>query len=468
MNFYIYFFLIIFHFLVIPNVNGEEKRHVDLEIFSNQNAVKQDDINADPIIYVCDDENDKTFDPLTSLVSLTVAGNLLERIDENIFTQQVGKTLLKLDLSTNKLSAINPSVFQHLVNLEHLDLQQNLQTNGKFEKFPASLSKLKELYLGECGLAFLEDDAFENLKQLETLRLSGNKFLSVPTAINVLTNLKVFRFIMTHIKTLDKNSFNSNVKLERLSMAVSYNLKSIEDCTFCNNPNLKAIDFGMSSELSYIHENAFGAISNGVTPKIKEFDVEGCNISVLHEKLLDWENVKMLAITDTPFASIDFGMSSELSYIHENAFGAISNGVTPKIKEFDVEGCNISVLHEKMLDWENVKMLAITDTPFACNCSMAWLFNDLLSKDSIYERNLIALSSSKHLKHKLGCLGPPPTSPNHTHPYTVVEIFASCKTPTSISNFWYFLILIAFICVLISIGIYANRSRFENFYTRMS
>uniref|UniRef100_A0A914Z1Y7 Uncharacterized protein n=1 Tax=Panagrolaimus superbus TaxID=310955 RepID=A0A914Z1Y7_9BILA len=188
-------------------------------------------------------------------------------------------------------------------------------------------------------------------------------------------------------------------------MAVSYNLKSIEDCTFCNNPNLKAIDFGMSKELSFLHENAFGAISNGVIPEIEEFDVEGSNISILHENLLNWKNVKMLAITDTTFA---------------------------------------------------------------CNCSMAWLFNDLLSNNSIYESKLIALSHSRHLKHRFGCLGPPPTTSNHTHPYTIVEIFASCKISTSINYFWYFLVFIAFICVLLSIGIYVNRPRLENFYTQMS
>uniref|UniRef100_A0A914XW39 LRRCT domain-containing protein n=1 Tax=Panagrolaimus superbus TaxID=310955 RepID=A0A914XW39_9BILA len=250
------------------------------------------------------------------------------------------------------------------------------------------------LDLSECGLNNLNENIFENLSQLETLYLNVNAFTSIPIAIHFLPNLKILMLGINDFRTLKKNSFESNVQLERLSFVGCQKLQTIEDCAFCHLPNLKSARFYFNPILSYIHENAFGAISDGNVPEIKEFNIEYCNISVLPENLFDWKKVEKLQI-----------------------------------------GHN----------------------PFACNCSMAWLFNDLLSNNSIFEEKL-GSSSIMFYNHKynLGCLGTQKWSANRTDSKAITEMFAVCNT-TSTSNH-FFCIIIAFIGVILAaFGIYANR-----------
>uniref|UniRef100_A0AC35FV31 Uncharacterized protein n=1 Tax=Panagrolaimus sp. PS1159 TaxID=55785 RepID=A0AC35FV31_9BILA len=320
------------------------------------------------------------FDDLTSLETLIFGRSTFPFFDENVLTKNIGKTLTTLTLHGCEIQEINLSSFKNLVNLQKLDLHFNLQLNGKLNgKFPKSLSKLKILNLEFCNLTFLADDTFENLKSLEELNMPYNRFTSIPSAIKVLTNIKTFDFSRNKLKKLKQNDFSSNINLEILYFVHNFELEMVENCAFCSLKNLRKIYFSENNKLSYINENAFGAVSIGYSPKLEAFNIVNCNISVLHENLLDWKNVGEL-------------------YLNGN--------------------------------------------PFACNCSMAWLFNDLMSDNSIYEKKLSHwYVKEHHHKFYLGCLGPPPTTPNHTFPYTIVEIFSS------------FLI----------VGlVYANRSRREN------
>uniref|UniRef100_A0A914XYX1 LRRCT domain-containing protein n=1 Tax=Panagrolaimus superbus TaxID=310955 RepID=A0A914XYX1_9BILA len=473
------------------------KRHVDLEVFSDTNAANQNTNNADTTIYVCGSEDDKkgiecycddreltcwkglkdanikpilenfilqdvflmeinitvlqkdkifpgnensikklsfydakiiqidiqAFDKFISLNYLTLAKNLLKHIDENVLTQQLGSTLLTLDLAFNNLTFHDLSMFKYMVNLEELNLHGNIQRNGKIEsKFPESLSNLKKLKLGECGLTDLDEHVFDNLRfyliiaiineeivfrQLETLRLHHNNFVTIPSAISSLSNLVFLGFDGNQIESINKESFVLNTNLEEIMFTESLKLKYVGDCAFCYLPNLKFVDFWHSNNLTYMHENAFGAISVGVAPTLKEFDIEDCNVSVLPENLVNWKLI-------------------------------------PK--------------------------LSLNHNPFACNCSMAWLFNDLLSNNSIYGDKLYSLRDAyHHNKFKLGCLGPPPTTPNHTHPYTIVEIFASCKISTFSNTVWHFFTFAIFMIIFVSLLIYARQSKLAaNWYTHMT
>uniref|UniRef100_A0AC34G1S3 Uncharacterized protein n=1 Tax=Panagrolaimus sp. ES5 TaxID=591445 RepID=A0AC34G1S3_9BILA len=324
----------------------------------NENTIEKLNLYWNEITQI----DNEAFDKFTSLNTLDLHGNKLSSINENVFSAKLGTSLITLNLAYNELTALDTSIFRNLINLEHLTLYRNKQTSGKVGKFPAALSKLKDLDLSFCDLSDLDDEVFVNLQSLETLKLSRNKFTSIPRAINQLSNLRTFEFGGSSIRTITANTFDSNTKLEYFVAPLSAKLERIEDCAFCNLPKLKTVNFWLSTKLSFIHENAFGAISDGTPPKIL------------------------------------------------------------------------------------VQVLAIGNNPYACNCSMAWLFKDLLSEKSIFEKRLISgydvfRQNKHHHKYTLGCLGPPPTSPNHTHPLSVTEIFEPCKLTSS------------------SIGVYANRTK---------
>lgn len=91
-------------------------------------------------------------------------GNKLSSINENVFSAKLGTSLITLNLAYNELTALDTSIFRNLINLEHLTLYRNKQTSGKVGKFPAALSKLKDLDLSFCDLSDLDDEVFVNLQ----------------------------------------------------------------------------------------------------------------------------------------------------------------------------------------------------------------------------------------------------------------------------------------------------------------
>lgn len=105
------------------------------------------------------------FDDLTSLETLNFYFPTFPVLSENIFTKKLGKILVNLQFFPCKLIDIKLSAFKNLMNLESLYLNGNQQSDGTFnDKFPESLSKLKNLSIGFCNLSYFDDDIFENLK----------------------------------------------------------------------------------------------------------------------------------------------------------------------------------------------------------------------------------------------------------------------------------------------------------------
>lgn len=108
-----------------------------------------------------------TFDKFITLKRLILDSNKLTNMDEGILSEQVGSTLLKLDLRDNNLQTIS---LKNMRNLEKLELDRNNrlkfynEIDGKnVTIFSKALSNLKTLTLTSCQISALEDDVFENL-----------------------------------------------------------------------------------------------------------------------------------------------------------------------------------------------------------------------------------------------------------------------------------------------------------------
>uniref|UniRef100_A0A914PAA4 Uncharacterized protein n=1 Tax=Panagrolaimus davidi TaxID=227884 RepID=A0A914PAA4_9BILA len=155
----------------------------------------------------------------------------------------------------------------------------------------------------------------EWLKSLEILLLYGNPLLTFPKSIRFTKNLKYLNLDETQITSLNNTGLNENPKLEKLYLTKTA-LKFIDDCAFCNYPNLKNLQIYQNYNLTFIHENAFGYAYNGTSPALESFSIEYCNLKTIPENLLNWNKIAK------------FGLGNN---------------------------------------------------PFICNCSMAWLINDILS-----------------------------------------------------------------------------------------
>uniref|UniRef100_A0AC35FLC0 Uncharacterized protein n=1 Tax=Panagrolaimus sp. PS1159 TaxID=55785 RepID=A0AC35FLC0_9BILA len=235
------------------------------------------------------------------------------------------QTVKSIWFSYNKITFIENGTFDKFTALEVLYLSnQNILSTTNFT-FPIALKNLKTLSLSSCNISHLDDNIFINLRSLGTISLASNPLTVIPIALNALSqslqSLNLNSVDITALKNTKLNHFNN---LTSISMTSS-NLERIEDCAFCNFPNLKSVSILYSRRLSYIHENAFGGVTN------------------------------------------------------ENPI---------QLEKFDIENCNISTFSEKLLDWKNITSIDISRNPLSCNCSMAWLINDYKSTTPLYVNNI--------------------------------------------------------------------------------
>uniref|UniRef100_A0AC35GBM9 Uncharacterized protein n=1 Tax=Panagrolaimus sp. PS1159 TaxID=55785 RepID=A0AC35GBM9_9BILA len=272
-----------------------------------------------------------TFDKFTSLKTLDLSYNFLTNISADVFTKKLGSSLISLKISYNEFSHFSSIDLSNMEKLEELELI-GIGVNELYENFifPKSLSNLKSLDLSLNFIRKMNDDIFVNLVNLETLKLHNSVLFSLPKSFYALKNLRHLDLIVSAIPSLNKTELSNFTKLETFNLTHS-NLERIEDCTFCDKPNLKNVMLYGNEKLSYIHENAFGNLANNGIPSLKKVSVEYCNLSTIPENLLNWQNLK------------EFGLGNN---------------------------------------------------PFICNCSMAWLINDILSPT--HSINLKSFISFQH------------------------------------------------------------------------
>ena len=100
----------------------------------------------------------------------------------------------ELDLSFNRLTSLEPGIFDGLENIEVLNLRNNLIgfiVPGIFK----NLTNLTSLDLSSTGLSSLESGVFDGLENLETLKLANNVIGSIaPGVIAGLVNLRKVSF----------------------------------------------------------------------------------------------------------------------------------------------------------------------------------------------------------------------------------------------------------------------------------
>lgn len=154
----------------------------------------------------------------TRLINLNLSGNRIEAIEgEAFFT--LG-SLETLDLSHNKLTKIEMLFhFQfHPNKLSKLSLAYN-----EIEEIPADafeeLTFLTELDLTNNRISDLTAEPFSNLTNLETLRLNHNYIKNLNGAVNNLQNLKHLYLRGNQIENIDVESLKIIIHLETFDVS---------------------------------------------------------------------------------------------------------------------------------------------------------------------------------------------------------------------------------------------------------
>lgn len=129
------------------------------------------------------------FTGVVNIVELDLSLNRISAIDDNAF--ESNSNLRQLDLTGNRLKVLHHSTFSKVRSLEDLNLSQN--PIELMNKFFLKSNSMKRLTMNSCHLTTVYRETFSELRQLEKLDLNSNE-----------------------IETLPANAFNLNGKLGSL------------------------------------------------------------------------------------------------------------------------------------------------------------------------------------------------------------------------------------------------------------
>lgn len=212
----------------------------------------------------CSDSN-MTRVPLfpSSVLSLNLQKNLIETIQNNAFENL--KNLTELDLSGNRMTYLEPGAFIGLHNLKILVMENN-RLNYNLSSFPVGvfqpLTSLVYLNVKFNINFFVDCEKFPDtvisdltsLKSLDVDACTNSKHLEVfGQGFSTLYNLTKVKTGRCGLFYLNNNTFSNLKYLEHFDISGCFT-RYYDTCTFCNKTLLKYLDI---SKVAFVEPFAF-------------------------------------------------------------------------------------------------------------------------------------------------------------------------------------------------------------------
>ncbi|XP_061728079.1 leucine-rich repeat neuronal protein 2-like isoform X2 [Cydia pomonella] len=217
-----------------------------------------------------------------------------------------------LNLSYNQLHSLHQDLFEHLPELNSLDLSGNPLTTIDYVTLMAisSLPMLEDLRLRSCQLTEIPDRFLHTPRYLEYLDLSDNQLAMVPQELEEARNLVYLNLNQNPIVELDMGKwetlgFPMIRKLQELHMSSMPELHRIGTAALARLPMLSKLHLSFNPKLAVIEPLALASPGDHresyVWPMIKELYLQSNNLTELHSRLLRWELVEKLDVSDNPW-----------------------------------------------------------------------------------------------------------------------------------------------------------------------
>ncbi|CAB3257480.1 unnamed protein product [Arctia plantaginis] len=309
-------------------------------------------------------------------------------LSENLFTNVTMMAELPievLNLSRCRIDVIQSGSFKDLQNMRVLDLSYNKLTTAKlsphaFEGRYAPeeyepLASMRILNLAYNDLHSLNQDLFEHLPELEQLDISGNPLTTIDhvtlIAISSLPRLKVLRMRSCQLDEIPEKFLHTPRYLERLDISdnhltiVPQELDETKNLVYLNLNQNKIVRLDMSSE------------DHPGFPRLRKLEeLHMCNIPTLKYigagALAGLENLKRLHLSFNPsLEHIDPKALARPDEIGETY-------VWPMLKELYLKSNNLTEIDSRLLSrWDLLEKVDVSDNPFLCDCSTQWMVDDL-------------------------------------------------------------------------------------------
>ncbi len=154
--------------LKILNLSSNEIKYISSNAFTKMNSLQVLNLSSNKFEKL----KNHFFNHLINLKLLRLNDNLIAEIENNTFSPL--NNLVRLNLSFNKMTQINGEIFKNLINLKTLNLLSNNIGITLNASIFSNLVNLKHLDLRKNNINNIEDDAFNSLDELVSLRLSTN------------------------------------------------------------------------------------------------------------------------------------------------------------------------------------------------------------------------------------------------------------------------------------------------------
>ncbi|XP_068121407.1 toll-like receptor 7 [Hyperolius riggenbachi] len=316
---------------------------------------------------------DGSFAPLHRLRSLFLDGNQLFQ-----FPRGLPPHLEVLSLEANNIFSINKKNLSEIHNIERLYLGQNCYyrnpcnasyhvENEAFKElthltllslkgnnlsyvpgsFPVSL---KELYLYNNKIQFIEEDDFQNLTNLEVLDLSANcprcyntpypctpcpnnaPIFIHPKAFDSLKSLHTLRLQSNSLYRISCRWFKNIDNLQVLDLSQNFLASEIKEATFLNCvPTLRILDFSFNYALQQYQPDLQLPKSFSVLKSLEVLRIRGYVFQELKrsnlEPLVNLKNLTVLDLGTNFIKVIDFSLFQNFTAL--KTIGLANNKISP-------------------------------------------------------------------------------------------------------------------------------------------
>ncbi|ESP02892.1 hypothetical protein LOTGIDRAFT_110650, partial [Lottia gigantea] len=187
---------------------------------------------------------------------LDLSSNDIANIDPTMFHNLT--KLTDLVLNDNKISKLDPRTFQNLHKLEVIKLSQNFLSTipeGLFDNLPIMVPKLMELNLSQNKIVKIENYVFRPLSMLSTVSLNDNPLKNADRLLSKNRRLSYIDMSECQLTTVPRGLPDS---IEHLKL-IKNNITKIKPKDFRNKNYLKILALD-ENEIEFIAPNSFKSL----------------------------------------------------------------------------------------------------------------------------------------------------------------------------------------------------------------
>ncbi|CAB3410562.1 unnamed protein product [Caenorhabditis bovis] len=325
--------------LVHVNIASNSFTEIPEAIFALPNLVSLN-ISANRVAY--DASGNSTAFQSKELESLDLSRNQLTVVPTE-WLENCEHSVAHLHFERNLIDGIARGSFANATNLQTLDLSGNKIREFAAQIFPAS-PILTSLNLGDNALERLASDSLSGLK-LDTLDLSTNRFVEVPSAIGDVVKLKNVDLSRNRIAKLAANTFSKIADLHHIDLSHNQ-LQSVTANVFSSSANLHTLDLS-NNRISLIFKDSFAQC-----PKLKKIILRENAMNSLDEGLLEATSLRKLDISGNSIVVLkwaSFPESLETIVADRNQINLLTASSRSKIKTVSLRENRLNMLTSEQI-----------------------------------------------------------------------------------------------------------------------